>query len=214
MLVQGKVEQPPVTGTQLIARLALEALNSTSRNRQNARQLFKQWLRENDDLLEAVAGPSIDRAITEAIARDLREERRDVIRLSRAAHTVTNSVPVGYDPLPAPRRACIPVRSEAAAARAAANVMRYEGFVAFKLPRTGKMLGDAVAWEIADGFREYEAQRKGFAVLARFLKLVWQSLPDHEKPATEQQPLRKHMDAATLKALDERARIEEAKVIL
>ena len=201
-------------GTALIRQMALEALNRCQRNRQEARSLVMQWGRENEALYEALASPALDQAFTIAIGRDLCEERKDVVRMARAAPSLTNSVAVGPNLLPAFRTGCLPIPSDVAQARAAANVVHYEGLVAFKLPLTGKPLGAAKAWEIRDAFQYCNSQRKGFAVRARFLELVRQSLPDRELPESEQRPLIEHLGAAELKALDERALIEEEKVIL
>lgn len=200
-------------GGDLIRQLATEALNQRKRDRKAAVRLFKQWVRDKDDLRSAVAEWCIDQAASAAISRDMTQERNEVLRMARAVPVVTSMVPVGADTL-RPRPGCLPVASDAAVARRASAVLSYDGLLAFRLPVTGKPLGDALAWEIKDGFLIYNSQRSAFERRARFLKLIWEGLPDRELPEEKQKPLAKHMDAAQLRALDERAQIAESQVIL
>jgi hypothetical protein len=69
---------------EIARRMAMQALNACHRDKIEARRLFKQWLKENDDLLEAVAGPAITLQITIAVSQDVRIERQDVLKQSRA----------------------------------------------------------------------------------------------------------------------------------
>jgi hypothetical protein len=51
-------------GREIARRMAMQALNACHRDEIEARRLFKQWLKENDDLVEAVllARPSRSRS--------------------------------------------------------------------------------------------------------------------------------------------------------
>lgn len=202
-----------VSGSELARRMALEALNSCHRDREAARRLFKQWLRENEDLLEAVSGQSITYLITYALSHDIQVERRDVLKMSRALPIIESGISVGESVLP-PRTVCIPIPSAQADARRAARLVKHSGLLAWPLPVTGKQLGDARPWEAKDGSLWYGGQRRGFGEKEHFLAFVWQACPDKDLPASKQRTIAEQLDLNTLRRLDERARIAEARKML
>lgn len=201
-----------IVGSMLARKLALKALNESHRDTPAARRLFKQWLRENDDLLEAVSGPAIDLIIREAVGRDVRVERRDVVLGSRAKPLVGHGVRVGGDPRPV--TACLPQPSAEADSRRAARLVHHLGLHAYPLPVTGKLLGEAQAWEIRDGAEYHWARSKGDAAKAMFLGFVFQAHPDRDKPQSEQRRASEVIDLDTLRVLDERAQIEAQSAVL
>jgi len=204
-----------VSGSELIRNMALQALNQTGRDRQAARRKFKQWLTENDDLMEAVAGPAITFAITAALSHDIQIERKDILRGARSLPIVENAVHVGRD---SPRAACIPVPSAEASTRAAARVvghhMKLSGFHAYPLPVTGKPLGTALAFEVKEASLYHGERFRGDFVKAQFFAFAWQALPDKDKPAAQQRPVAEHLDLNTLRILDERAQLAGEKSLL
>jgi hypothetical protein len=208
-----KATKPQIDGHSLIRRMAFEALNQTHRDRLQARRLFKQWLKENEDLLEAMAGPAIDRAISAGLREDIQQERSDIARSERSAPRVTSGVPVGPPPEP-PRNVCLPVPSAEAQARAAARVVKHSGWLRWPLPVTAKPLGDAKAWEVLDAAHFYQDRRINEGGKERFFKSLWQMLPDRNKHAADQRPVAEHkIKAEVLRSLDERAMLEEKQVV-
>ncbi len=201
-------------GQHLIRKMALEALTVCHRDRQAARRLFKHWLAENDELLEAVSGPSINIAIGYAIRHDIGVERQDVVRLARAAPRASNGVPVGGSVLPEKKGGCLPVPSDAAVARAAAHVKHYSGLLGFPLPVTGKLMGEARAWEILDMRTFYTDRRKAEGIREHFAAFIWLALPDRNKPASKQKPVSHWLDADAIQVLDTRAQVAAASKTL
>lgn len=198
-------------GRDLIRKMALQALNATGRDKAAAERLYLQWLKENDQLLLAVAGPAVRSIILDAINNDMAQERRDVERIERARPVVTSSVSVG--PAPRTRPQCLPIPSAAADERRAARIFHHSGWLAWPLPETGKPLGDAKAWEILDAAHAYQGRRQANGQKERFLKILWQALPDHDKPEAEQKRVAAHLTSDVIGKMDVRAQIAEAAVI-
>lgn len=196
--------------SEIIRNMARNALNACGRDRNEARPLFKQWLRENDDLLEAIAGPAITSAINSALTADITIERNDVVKRERAMPTLGDTRP--------PAGPCLPVPSREAddrrAARVAAHGFKMSGLFEFPLPVTGKLLGEAKAWEVHEASLWYQSNARGHLARAQFLAFVWQAAPDREKPASAQQPVSRHMDVETLRLLDRKAVAESEKPLL
>ena len=198
------------SGSEITRTMARNALNQCGRDRNEARRLFKQWLRENDDLLEAIAGAAITTAINSALTTDIAIERKDVLSRERA-------MPVLGDTRPA-RGPCIPVPSREAderrAARVAAAGFKLSGLFELPLPVTGKLLGEAKPWEVLEASLWYQNNARGQIAKAQFFAFVWQASPDRDKPATTQAPVSKHLNVETLRLLDRKALAESEKPLL
>jgi len=204
----------------VLNKLALKALNQSKRDRRAAGRLIRQWLREDEALFESVLGPGIKLAISIAINHDIGQERRDVLRSSRALPLNDGKVMVGGDPRPThgPRAACIPQPSADADSRRTARVMaatmKLSGYYLTPLPNSDRLLGEAQAWELQEASLYHLKRRDGEAKMAQLYGFLFQAHPDHAKPSSEQRPLAEVVDLDTIRRLDERAQIAAARVVL
>jgi hypothetical protein len=180
-------------GRELIARMATEALNLSHRERDVAKRLFEQWLVENADLREAVAARAISETASRAISRDIRIERTDVLRTAERLPIVENGVSVEAVVVP-PRDACLPIPSREADQRRAARLTTLMGHLAFPLPVTNKLLGDAFPWEIKAALDYYWSHGRGQVKMAQRMALTLAALPDRNKPASRQRPCQESLD--------------------
>lgn len=204
------------TGHATIRKLAMDCLNATRRDPAAARRLLKQRIVEDDAMLEFLAGPALDVAIRWAVTNDIRVERRDVVEAARRSPSVPTSVLVGgagSDPRPARTNAIFSPSPEAVARRQA-RMLHYTGWLAFPLPQTNVLLGDAKAWEVQNACRFYLDRRKAEGKRARLFAEVWKALPDRNEPESKQQPVARYLDAPALKKLDELAQIAEESVVM
>lgn len=203
-------------GHAALRKLAMDCLNATRRDPAAARRLLRQLLVEDDALLDFFVGPALTVAINWAVTNDMRAERRDVVEAARRAPTVPTGVAVGgagSDPRPE-RVTTAFVPSAEAVARRQARLMHYTGWLAFPLPQTNVLLGDAKAWEIQNACRFYLDRRKAEGKRARLFAEVWRRMPDRNEPASKQLPVSKYMDAPALSTLDELAQIAEESVVM
>ena len=194
----------------MIARMALEALNLSHRERELAKRLFEQWLIENQDLRVAIADRAIAQSAARAIAQDLRIENKDVLRTAERMPLAEDGVPVGAEVVP-PRTALLPMASPEAEARRAARLTKHLGLLGWRLPNTDLLLGDAPAWEVKRALGYHWDRARGETKMAQFFALIWASLPDRNKPASRQKPVKEHMDRIQLQRLWNRAKAVEAK---
>jgi len=204
-------------GSEIIHRMALDALNACKRDRDSAVKLLKQQIRESDALVEMLADTAIQWALAQAVSRDIRQERVDVLREERAKAAMEAGAAVGgagSDPRPVRLPAIPPHASPEAVERRAARVIKHMGLFGLPLPDSNKVLGEAKAWEVKDASIYHLKRGRADLGRAEFYGFVWQALPDRNKPADQQKPTSKHLDLKTLRRMDTKAQITVAKQTL
>ncbi|KKL50631.1 hypothetical protein LCGC14_2303590, partial [marine sediment metagenome] len=101
-----------------------------------------------------------------------------------------------------------------AVARPAAHVKHYSGLMGFPLPVTGKLMGEARAWEILDGRHFYGERRIAESKFEHLMAFIWLALPDRNKAASKQKPISEWLDADAIQVLDARAQVAAASTTL
>lgn len=176
-------------GPAIIMSLAKRALDESRGDSPAALILLKSWIRTHDVLREAILDTAAARALARAINDRQSKTRGALIRDAR--------------------RPAIEPPPEEFSRESGMRIAGGLGLLDFRLPLTGKPLGEAKPWEVFDAASYYGTRRIAEAVRERWLLLIYESHPDHACPIPQQRTVGECMKAEDLAKLDAQAELVE-----
>jgi hypothetical protein len=149
-----------------IRERARDLFEKTKGDVEAVRSGLLRWVRDNASVRREIHQRAEQAAVDEAVYELLAQVRSQAMRA------------------PLPDRGAADAGISFAARAVVTHAVR--GVWAFRLPVSGKAIGEATRAEVLEAARYYASMRTGYAERERWLKLIWQAAKDEKMPVRQQ----------------------------